>query len=95
MEKHLIVGREAELGELSRLVASPDGRAVLVRGEAGVGKSLLLAVAAEQAGALGHRVIRATGVESETMLPFAGLHQMLHPLLHTMPGLEPSTRAVR
>lgn len=94
MEKPLIVGREAELRELSRRVASSDGQALLVRGEAGVGKSLLLAAAAEHAEARGHRVVRVTGVESETAMPFAGLHQMLHPLLHTMPRLDQSTRAV-
>ncbi|MEU2927195.1 AAA family ATPase [Streptomyces sp. NPDC007251] len=94
MEKQLIVGREAELAELSRLVVSSDGQAVLVRGEAGVGKSVLLTAAAEQAGARGHRVIRVTGVESETALPFAGLHQILHPLLHTMSGLDKATQAV-
>ncbi|MEV7687697.1 helix-turn-helix transcriptional regulator [Streptomyces bungoensis] len=94
MEPHPIVGRDTELGELSRLVASSDGQALLVRGEAGMGKSLLLAAAADQAGALGHRVIRVTGVESETTLPFAGLHQILHPLLRTMPGLDRTTQEV-
>ncbi|KUN79028.1 LuxR family transcriptional regulator [Streptomyces bungoensis] len=94
MEPHPIVGRDTELGELSRLVASSHGQAVLVRGEAGMGKSLLLAAAADQAGALGHRVIRVTGVESEMALPFAGLHQILHPLLHTMSGLDQTTQAV-
>ena len=62
-----IVGRETELVELSRLAASPDGRALLLRGEAGVGKSVLLDAAAAHATALGHRVVRAAGVEAETL----------------------------
>lgn len=53
-----IVGRETELAELSGLAASPDGRALLLRGEAGVGKSVLLDAAAARSLALGHRVVR-------------------------------------
>ncbi|MFD8212596.1 AAA family ATPase [Streptomyces sp. NPDC059697] len=88
-----IVGRDAELAELSRLAASPDGRALLLRGEAGVGKSVLLDAAAVHATALGHRVVRAAGVEAETQLPFAGLHQLLYPLLPGAAGLDRVTRA--
>ncbi|GGN58028.1 LuxR family transcriptional regulator [Streptomyces albiflavescens] len=88
-----IVGRERELSELSRLAASRDGRALLLRGEAGVGKSVLLDSAAAAAAALGHRVIRAAGVEAETGLPFAGLHQVLYPLLPRAADLDAVTRA--
>ncbi|WP_327136570.1 ATP-binding protein [Streptomyces sp. NBC_01340] len=87
-----IVGREAEFVELSRLAASPDGRALLLRGEAGVGKSVLLDAAAAHATALGHRVVRAAGVEAETQLPFAGLHQLLYPLLPEAADLDQVTR---
>lgn len=88
-----IVGREAEFAELSRLAASPDGRALLLRGEAGVGKSVLLDAAAAHATTLGHRVVRAAGVEAETQLPFAGLHQLLYPLLPGAADLDRVTRA--
>lgn len=88
-----IVGREAELSALSGLAESPDGRALLLRGEAGVGKSVLLDAAATRSLALGHRVVRAAGVEAESELPFAGLHQILHPLLPRAAGLDPVTRA--
>ncbi|MEU8946763.1 AAA family ATPase [Streptomyces sp. NPDC048489] len=87
-----IVGRETELAELSALAASPDGRALLLRGEAGVGKSVLLDAAAARSLALGHRVVRAAGVGAESELPFAGLHQLLHPLLPQAAGLDRVTR---
>ncbi|BAU87695.1 luxR family transcriptional regulator fused with ATPase domain [Streptomyces laurentii] len=52
---------------------------LVLRGEAGVGKSALLEYLAENAA--GCRVLRAVGVESEMELPFAGLHQLCAPLL--------------
>jgi AAA ATPase domain len=52
---------------------------LVVRGEAGVGKSALLGHAAERAD--GMAVLRASGVESEAELPFAALHQLLRPVL--------------
>ncbi|GJF33992.1 hypothetical protein KNE206_66920 [Kitasatospora sp. NE20-6] len=76
-----IVGREAEESVLSSFVTSPGGQALVVRGETGVGKSALLKHVAEQAAGAGFRVVRAVGVEAESNLPFAGLHQLLHPLL--------------
>ncbi|MFJ3862802.1 ATP-binding protein [Streptomyces nigra] len=88
-----IVGREREIGELTAFVAAAEGRALVLRGEPGVGKSALLDVAAERAADLGQRVVRAAGVEAEAGLAFAGLHQLLHPLLADAGALEPATRA--
>ncbi|MFE0920066.1 AAA family ATPase [Streptomyces nigra] len=88
-----IVGREREIGELTAFVAAAEGRALVLRGEPGVGKSALLDVAAERAADLGQRVVRAAGVEAEAGLAFAGLHQLLHPLLADADALEPATRA--
>ncbi|MER5447490.1 AAA family ATPase [Streptomyces sp. NPDC002764] len=88
-----IVGREWEVGELAGLVASTEGRALVLRGEPGVGKSALLDVAAARAAELGQRVVRAAGVEAEAGLAFAGLHQLLHPLLADAGALDPATRA--
>ncbi|MFE2139292.1 AAA family ATPase, partial [Streptomyces sp. NPDC059466] len=86
-----IVGRETELAELSGLAASPAGRALLVRGEAGVGKSVLLDAAAARSLALGHLVVRAAGAEAESELPFAGLHQIIPPLVPPAAGGERGT----
>ncbi|MEV4752342.1 LuxR C-terminal-related transcriptional regulator [Streptosporangium sp. NPDC049248] len=70
------------------------GGAVVLRGEAGAGKTALLDAAAARGGAM--RVLRTTGVESESDLAFAALHQVLWPvagLLDTLP--EPQRDAVR
>jgi DNA-binding CsgD family transcriptional regulator/tetratricopeptide (TPR) repeat protein len=84
-----IMGREAELARVRGLV-DPVPRAsqvLLVVGEAGMGKSVLLADAAERAGAAGMRVLSVTGRESEARLAFAGLHQLLRPVLSSAAGL--------
>ena len=80
-----LVGREAELKVLAGLIerAGAGGSALVVTGEPGIGKSALLAEAEAQARAAGCRVLAATGVESEAQLPFAGLHQLLRPVLRT------------
>src|SRR5690242_20222078 len=67
---------------------------LVIRGEAGVGKSALLRHAAQQAS--GFRVALISGVESEMELPFAGLHQLCAPMLGQLDGLpEPQQRALR
>ncbi|SDT14163.1 regulatory protein, luxR family [Streptomyces sp. TLI_053] len=77
----VMVGRDDERARLSAFVRAPDGQTLLLRGEAGVGKSTLLDLAARLAAEDGHLVVRATGVEAESGLPHAGLHQLLYPLL--------------
>ena len=82
-----LVDRQRERQALDSLVQdlrSGRGRALVVRGEAGVGKSALLEYAA---GAADMRVARAAGVESEMELAFAGLHQLCAPLLDRLEGL--------
>jgi DNA-binding CsgD family transcriptional regulator len=84
-----IIGREAGLARLRGLV-DPVPRAsqvLLVTGEAGMGKSVLLADAAERARSAGIRVLSVTGRESESKLAFAGLHQLLRPVLASAAGL--------
>lgn len=78
-----ILGREVELAYLDALVtASPgSGAAVVVSGDAGIGKSALLAAARERAGRLGWQQLPVTGVENEAHLSFAGLHQLVSPIL--------------
>ena len=82
-----LVDRQRERQALDGLMGdlrSGRGRALVVRGEAGVGKSALLEYAA---GAADMRVARAAGVESEIELAFAGLHQLCAPLLDRLEGL--------
>ncbi|MEV7079996.1 ATP-binding protein, partial [Streptomyces sp. NPDC093516] len=89
-----MVGRDSERSRLSTLVAVGDGRALVLRGEAGIGKSALLDEVARLATGADHRVVRAAGVEAEAGLPFAGLHQLLRPLLPGVDGLEQVHRTV-
>src|SRR5580700_8939198 len=78
-----IIGREAGLARLRGLVDPvPSASQVLVViGAAGMGKSVLLADAADRARSAGMRVLSVTGRESESRLAFAGLHQLLRPVL--------------
>src|SRR5690349_19623580 len=69
---------------------SGRGRALVVRGEAGVGKSALLEYAAGAAQDM--RVARAVGVESEMELAFAGVHQLCAPLLDRLERLPAPQR---
>ncbi|GIJ71318.1 ATP-binding protein [Virgisporangium ochraceum] len=78
-----LVGRESELRVLGGLLGRihDGGGAVLVRGEVGIGKSALLQEAARVARAARVRVLTTTGVPSEAQIPFAGLYQLLRPIL--------------
>jgi hypothetical protein len=69
---------------------SGRGRALVLRGEAGVGKSALLEYLRDSAGDM--RVARAAGVESEMELAFAGLHLLCAPLLDRIEGLPDPQR---
>jgi AAA ATPase domain len=83
-----LLNREAERAALDGLLEdlrSGRGRALVMRGEAGVGKSALLEYAA--GAAAGMRVTRAAGVESEMELAFASVHQLCAPVLDRMKGL--------
>ncbi|MET7395007.1 AAA family ATPase [Dactylosporangium sp. NPDC005572] len=78
-----LFGRERESQRLAELVASArhGGGALVVRGEAGIGKSALLRQAGLVAAGHGLLVLSVTGTEAEARLPFAGLHQLLRPIL--------------
>ena len=90
-----LYGRARELDALNRLVerTSDGGGAVVVRGEAGIGKSSLVAQAGRRAAALGMRILDVRGVQLESHLPFAGLHQLLQPLLAQLDILASPQRA--
>src|SRR5258708_22601870 len=86
-----IIGREGGLARLRGLVDPvPSAAQVLVViGEAGMGKTALLADAAGRARSAGMRVLSVTGRESESRLAFAGLPQLLRPVLSTAGRLPP------
>ncbi|WP_240196905.1 helix-turn-helix transcriptional regulator [Nonomuraea lactucae] len=93
-----LFGRNSQVEHLRGLIehVGRSGAALIVRGEAGVGKSALLAEASAVAAARGMRILGACGVESETHLPFAALQSLLHPvrsLLDRLPG--PQRQALR
>jgi DNA-binding CsgD family transcriptional regulator len=89
-------GRDAECADLNELIAAVrerESRALVVQGEAGVGKTALLDHLVVSAPDM--RVLRATGVESEMELPFAVLHQLCAPLLDAADRLpEPQQQAL-
>jgi len=91
------VGRAADLAAVETVLAdarASRGGALVVRGEAGVGKTALLAEAARRAE--GMTVLRAVGVESEAEFAFAGLHQVLAPGLGRVDALPaPQAAALR
>ena len=65
-------------------VSEGESRTLVLRGEAGVGKTALLDHLVEEASDL--RVVRAVGVESEMELAYAALHQLCVPLLGRLGG---------
>jgi DNA-binding CsgD family transcriptional regulator len=79
----VLFGRTSELALISAFArrAAADGEALLLFGEAGAGKTVLLDAAARLVSGAGTRVLRATGVEFEANLTYSGLHQLLFPLL--------------
>jgi DNA-binding CsgD family transcriptional regulator len=85
----MLHGRSAETARIDELLAAARvGRsgALVIRGEAGVGKTALLDYAAAAAGM---RVLRGTGIESEAELPFAALQLLLRPGLGRLDVLPP------
>jgi predicted ATPase len=89
-----IVGREHELEVLLAAIdaAGSAGSAIAVCGEPVIGKSVLLQAAARRGQERGHLVLRATGVEVESQLPFAGLHELMRPVLGAADALAPPQR---
>jgi DNA-binding CsgD family transcriptional regulator len=92
-----LVGRSGEFGLLEGLLQQANGgqsRVLVLRGEPGIGKTALLEHA--MASVSGWHVARATGVESEMEIPFAGLHQLCAPMLNRLGLLpEPQRDALR
>src|SRR5438034_2572155 len=93
----MLVGREEERAHIERLLAhAREGRggALVVRGAAGIGKTTLLEHAVQTAHSF--RILRALGVESEAELPFAGLHELVRPIVQLIDELpRPQARALK
>ena len=91
-----LVGREHELALLEGLLAEAvDGRsaAVVLRGEAGIGKTALLRYATARAQSLDFLVLRARGLETESELAFAGLGDLLLPIADLLARIPPPQAA--
>ncbi|MEV0283653.1 AAA family ATPase [Kribbella sp. NPDC050820] len=86
-----LVGRAVELEQLSRFVAGvgEHGGALLLSGDAGVGKSALVEAAVGQALADDVRILRAAGVQFEADITYASLHQLLQTCLDEFDSLSP------
>jgi DNA-binding CsgD family transcriptional regulator/tetratricopeptide (TPR) repeat protein len=89
-----LIEREQESAVLDALVdrLSDGGGAFVVRGEAGIGKSALLQRVRRRAEAQGARPLTTVGVESEAEFAFAGLHQLLRPVIGALAQLPESQR---
>ena len=83
MTTSALLGRADELATLTRLIdrLPEQGGAVVVLGEAGIGKTSLVRAAADYARTRDALVLETTGVEAEAQMPFAGLHQLLRPVM--------------
>src|SRR6185436_9600142 len=77
---------------LSSAVRAGQSRVLIVRGDPGVGKTVLLDYLAARAAASGCRLARAVGVQSEMELAFAGLHQLCAPMFTHAEGLPAPQR---
>ena len=90
-----LVGRKRERAEIDRLLdraLGGESGAVVLRGEAGMGKTALLGYAAAAGRAAGMMVLGVTGVEWESDLAFAGLHGLLWPIVDELEGVPKPQR---
>ena len=85
-----LTDRLSERRALDRLVGAVragESRSLVVRGDPGVGKSVLLDHLIARASGAGCQVVRAVGVESEMELAFAGLHQLCAPMMEHLDSI--------
>ena len=90
----MLVGRgpeRARIDALLRAAQAGTSGTLVILGEPGIGKTSLLADARDRAD--GFRALDAAGVERESVLPYAGLSQLLHPLVDLMPALPAAQRS--
>ena len=89
-----LIGRDAEVERLNALVnrLHEEGGALVITGEAGIGKSAILGYVREHAQAMGATVLVTVGAESEAELGFAALHQLLVPIIRGIDLLADAQR---
>ncbi|TGD84557.1 helix-turn-helix transcriptional regulator [Mycolicibacterium sp. CH28] len=83
-----LVGRDDELARLDRFLSDSGRGAMVIRGEAGVGKSALTTALRSRADPAGWRSLQATGVEAERSFALAGLNQMVFGLREELATLD-------
>jgi DNA-binding CsgD family transcriptional regulator len=92
----LLIGRESERQIVAGMLNNAErGRsgALVVRGEAGIGKTALVDEARDQGASAGFNLIRIDGYESEHQLAFAGLHRLCAPIMDDADTLPPPQKA--
>ncbi|WP_144715676.1 AAA family ATPase [Curtobacterium pusillum] len=94
-EQPTLLGRHRELALLAAALdgAQATGRAVIVEGEAGIGKTSLLEETVRSAADAGFRVVRCTGTQGSAPVGHGGLHELLHTLVPFADQLPPRQRA--
>ena len=89
-----LIGRQAELSQLSRVLTEDAERAVVVSGEPGVGKTALIDQVCALATADGWQVVRVLGVEAEQPFALGGLNQVVYGLKPFQARLAEQDRGV-
>jgi predicted ATP-dependent serine protease len=89
-----LVGRASEIPVVESLLAgiADGGGSLLVLGDPGIGKSALVEAASRRAADAGIRVLACAGVPSEAQFSFAGLRQLLRPVLADADSLRRGQR---
>src|SRR4051812_12302199 len=86
-----LYGRSMEVERIDEVLTSARearGAVLAISGQAGIGKTALLAAARDRAADM--RILACRGTESETRLPFATLHQLLRPILDQLDEVPPA-----
>ncbi|MEV4350104.1 AAA family ATPase [Actinoplanes sp. NPDC049596] len=90
-----MIGRETERTELRDLIARTrhSGHALVLAGDPGIGKTVLLDHAVGEAQRAGFRVLRCAGLQNAAPVGFEALHELLHPLLPLADALPTRQRS--
>lgn len=89
-----LIGRDHEVDALGRFLDGAGRRALVLRGDAGLGKTALADELVERAGAQGWRVVRATGAAAEQSFALGGLNQIAFALHDDIAALGTNEQAV-